>query len=208
VVENPVTGESRVVRVPPTEANGHLLVADLYLRPGGRVAGEHVHPVAREAFTVVRGELAVRRGGRDLTAVPGVRTEVPPGVAHDFWNPTDEEVRVVVEAEPGDRLAQAIRRVFLAAQDGLTDAKGRLRPLHAAAVGREYADTIRFTSPPWPLQRVLFSLLSPVARIAGHRALDPAHLERELPVADLEPVPDEIAAVIPALAGQPTRSTR
>jgi hypothetical protein len=172
------------------------------------VAGEHVHPVAREAFTVVRGELAVRRGGRDLTAVPGVRTEVPPGVAHDFWNPTDEEVRVVVEAEPGDRLAQAIRRVFLAAQDGLTDAKGRLRPLHAAAVGREYADTIRFTSPPWPLQRVLFSLLSPVARIAGHRALDPAHLERKLPVADLEPVPDEIAAVIPALAGQPTRSTR
>lgn len=208
VVENPVSGERRVVRVPPTEANGHLLVADLYLRPGGRVAGEHVHPVAREAFTVVRGELAVRRGGRDLTAVPGVRTEVPPGVAHDFWNPTDEEVRVVVEAEPGDRLAQAIRRVFLAAQDGLTDAKGRLRPLHAAAVGREYADTIRFTSPPWPLQRVLSSLLSPVARIAGHRALDPAHLERKLPVADLEPVPDEIAAVIPALAGQPTRSTR
>ena len=63
------------------------------------MAGEHVHPVAREAFTVVRGELAVRRGGRDLTAGPGVRTEVPPGVAHEFWNPTDEEVRVVVEAE-------------------------------------------------------------------------------------------------------------
>jgi GNAT superfamily N-acetyltransferase/mannose-6-phosphate isomerase-like protein (cupin superfamily) len=207
VVENPATGERGVVRVPPTEANGRLLVADLYLRPGGRVAGEHVHPVAREAFTVVRGELAVRHGGRDLTAGAGVRTEVPPGVAHDFWNPTDEEVRVVVEAEPGDRLAQAIRQVFLAAQDGLTDAKGRLRPLHAAVVGREFADTIRFTSPPWPLQRAVFGLLSPIARITGHRALDPAYLERDLPVVDLEPIPDEIAAVIPALAGQPTRST-
>jgi GNAT superfamily N-acetyltransferase/mannose-6-phosphate isomerase-like protein (cupin superfamily) len=207
VVENPVSGERGVVRVPPTEANGHLLVADLYLRPGGRVAGEHVHPVAREAFTVVRGELAVRRGGRDLTAGPGVRTQVPPGVAHDFWNPTDEEVRVVVEAEPGDRLAQAIRHVFLAAQDGLTDAKGRLRPLHAAVVGREFGDTIRFTSPPWPLQRVIFGLLSPITRITGHRALDPAYLERDLPIVDLEPIPDEIAAVIPALAGQPTRST-
>ena len=207
VVENPVTGEGGVVRVPPTEANGHLLVADLYLPPGRRVAGEHVHPVAREAFTVVRGELAVRRGGRDLAAGPGVRTQVPPGVAHDFWNPTDEEVRVVVEAEPGDRLAQAIRHVFLAAQDGLTDAKGRLRPLHAAVVGREFADTIRFTSPPWPLQRVVFGLLFPIARITGHRALDPAYLERDLPIVDLEPIPDEIAAVIPALAGQPTRST-
>ena len=156
---------------------------------------------------MVRGELAVRSGGRDLTAGPGVRTQVPPGVAHDFWNPTDEEVRVVVEAEPGDRLAQAIRHVFLAAQDGLTDAKGRLRPLHAAVVGREFADTIRFTSPPWPLQRVVFGLLFAIARITGHRALDPAYLERDLPIVDLGPIPDEIAAVIPALAGQPTRST-
>ena len=113
----------------------------------------------------------------------------------------------MVEAEPGDRLAQAVRHVFLAAQDGLTDAKGRLRPLHAAVVGREFGDTIRFTSPPWPLQRVVFGLLSPITRITGHRALDPAYLERDLPIVDLEPIPDEIAAVIPALAGQPTRST-
>ena len=129
-------------------------------------------------------------------------------MAHEFWNPTDEEVRVLVEVQPGERLAQAIRQVFLAAQDGRVDAKGRLRPLHAAVVGREFADTLRFTSPPWPLQRALFTLLAPVARATGHRALDPAYLERELPVAGLEPVPDEIAAVIPALAAHPTRSTR
>ena len=35
--ENPVTGERGVVRVPPQEANGNLLVVDLYLQPGGRV---------------------------------------------------------------------------------------------------------------------------------------------------------------------------
>jgi predicted N-acetyltransferase YhbS/mannose-6-phosphate isomerase-like protein (cupin superfamily) len=207
LVENPATGERGIVRVPPTEANGGLLVADLYLRPGGRVAGEHVHPAAREAFTVVQGQLTVRRDGQDLTVGPGVRTEVPPGVAHDFWNATDEEVRVVVEAEPGERLAQAIRHVFLAAQDGRTDARGRLRPLPAATIGREYADTVRFTSPPWPVQRLLFGLLAPVARATGHRAPDPAVLERELPVVDLEPLPAGIAARIPGLATQPTRST-
>ena len=208
VCENPVTGERVVVRIPPTEANGHLLVTDLYLRPGGRVAGEHVHPVATEAFTPVRGRLAVRHDGRVLEARPGTRVQVTPGVAHEFWNPTDEEVRVLVEVQPGERLAQAIRQVFLAAQDGRVDAKGRLRPLHAAVVGREYADTLRFTSPPWPLQRALFALLSPIARVTGHRALDPAYLERELPIVDLEPVPGEIAAVIPALAPEATRSTR
>jgi GNAT superfamily N-acetyltransferase/quercetin dioxygenase-like cupin family protein len=206
--ENPVTGERGVVRIPPREANGHLLVVDLYLRPGAKVAGEHVHPVTTEAFTTVSGRLAVRHGGRALDAGPGTRVQVAPGVAHEFWNPTDEEVRVVVEVQPGERLVQLIRQLFLTAQDGRTDARGRPRPLHAAVLGREFADTMRFTSPPWPVQRAVFGLLSPIARITGHRALDPAHLERELPVVDLEPIPDEIAAAIPALAGQEIRSIR
>jgi GNAT superfamily N-acetyltransferase/quercetin dioxygenase-like cupin family protein len=205
--ENPVTGERGVVRVPPTGANGHLLVVDLYLRPGGKVAGEHVHPVATEAFTTVSGRLAVRHDGRTLDAGPGTRVQVAPGVAHEFWNPTDEEVRVVVEVQPGERLVQLIRQLFLAAQDGRTDAGGRPRPLHAAVLAREFADTMRFTSPPRLVQRAVSGLLAPVARVAGQRALDPAYLGRELPVVGLEPLPGEIAAVIPALARQSTRST-
>ena len=169
--------------------------------PAGGV--EVVRRVAAEA-----GRLAVRHGGRVLDAGPGTRVQVAPGVAHEFWNPTDEEVRLVVEVQPGERLVQLIRQLFLAAQDGRTDADGRPRPLHAAVLAREFADTMRFTRPPQLLQRALSSLLAPVARATGHRAVDPAYLERELPVVGLEPLPDEIAAVIPALAGQPTRSTR
>jgi GNAT superfamily N-acetyltransferase/quercetin dioxygenase-like cupin family protein len=194
--ENPVTGERAVVRVPPREANGHLLVVDLYLRPGGRVAGEHVHPVTTESFTVVEGQLAVRHDGRSLDAGPGTRVQVAPGVAHDFWNASGDEVRVLVEVQPGERLEQLIRQLFLSAQDGRTDAKGRPRPLLAAVLAREFADTMRFTSPPQPVQRALFGLLAPVARATGHRALDPEYLRRELPVVDLEPLPAEIAAPV------------
>ena len=205
--ENPVTGERGVVRVPPQEANGQLLVVDLYLRPGGRVAGEHVHPAATESFTLVTGQLAVRHDGRTLHAGPGTRVDVAPGVAHDFWNASGEEVRVLVEVRPGRRLEQLIRQLFLSAQEGRTDARGRPRPLHAAVLAQEFADTIRFTSPPRLVQRALFGLLAPVGRATGHRALDPGYLRRELPVVDLEPLPAEIAATIPGLAGQPTRST-
>ncbi len=206
--ENPVTGERGVVRVPPSEANGHLLVVDLYLRPGGRVAGEHVHPVDHRGVHPRPGPAGrpPRRPGARRRA--RARVQVAPGVPHDFWNPTDEEVRVTVEAQPGERLVQLIRQRFLTAQDGRTDADGRPRPLHAAVLAREFADTIRFTSPPQPVQRALFGLLAPIARATGHRALDPRYLRRELPVVDLEPLPAEIAATIPGLAGQPTRSTR
>jgi len=206
--ENPVTGEHGVVRVAPGEANGHLLVVDLYLRPGAAVAGEHVHPAVTEAFTVVRGRPAVRHGGRGLQAGPGTRVEVPPGVAHEFWNPTGEEVRLVVEVRPGERFEQLIRQLFLAAQEGRTDARGRPGPLHAAVLAREFDDTIRFTSPPRLLQRALSGLLAPVARATGRRGLDPGYAGRELPVVDLEPLPAEVAALVPGLATQPTRSAR
>jgi quercetin dioxygenase-like cupin family protein len=71
LVDNPVTGERAVVRVPPQESNRHLLIADLYLRPSGAVSGEHVHPLSAEAFTVVRGQLRMRLDGRELEATPG-----------------------------------------------------------------------------------------------------------------------------------------
>jgi mannose-6-phosphate isomerase-like protein (cupin superfamily) len=195
------------VRVPPQEANGNLLVVDLYLQPGGRVAGEHVHPAATESFTPVTGQLAVRHGGRTLHAGPGTRVQVAPGVAHDFWNASGEEVRVLVEVRPGRRLEQLIRQLFLSAQEGRTDARGRPRPLHAAVLAQEFADTMRFTSPPRLVQRALFGLLAPGGRGHEHRAPAPPHLPLELPVVDLEPLPAEIAATIPGLAGQPTRST-
>jgi mannose-6-phosphate isomerase-like protein (cupin superfamily) len=201
--ENPVTGERGVVRVPPRQSNGHLLVVDLYLRPGGAVAGEHVHPATPETFPVVRGELAVRHDGRELRAGPGTRSRVPPGVAHDFWNDGEQEARVVVKVQPGERFVQLIRQLFLLAQDGRTDARGRPRPLQAAALGWEFADTIRFTTLPPPLQRLLVGVLYPIARAAGHRAVDPAYLRRELPTVTPEPLPAEIAELIPGLAARP-----
>lgn len=198
--ENPVTGERVVVRVPPRQSNGHLLVADLYVRPGGAVVGEHIHPATSETFTVVRGELAVRHGGRELRARPGTRLRVPAGVVHDLWNDGAEEARVVLEVQPGERWAQLIRQLFLLAQDGRTDARGRPRPLQAAALGWEFADFIRFTTLPQPLQRLLAAALHPIALATGHRALDPDYLRRELPTVDLEPLPAEIAALIPSLS--------
>ncbi|MDQ3761351.1 MAG: hypothetical protein M3460_06515 [Actinomycetota bacterium] len=71
-----------------------------------------------------------------------MRLEVAAGVAHDFWNASSEEARVVVEVQPADRFVLMIRNLFLLAQDGKTNAKGMPGPLQAVAFGREFADTI------------------------------------------------------------------
>lgn len=178
VLENPVTGERVVTRV-GEESGGDLAIADLYVSPGGAVAGEHVHPGIEEIFTVVRGSVGFRLDGREDVAGPGRRLVVPPGVAHDWWNAGGEEAHVVVELRGKERLlegfATIVSNLFGLARDGKTNAKGRPGLLQAALFAREFDDTIRFTSPPRPVQKALFGVLAPVARLVGYRAAYPQY---------------------------------
>jgi quercetin dioxygenase-like cupin family protein len=178
VLENPVTGERAVVRVGTTESSGELLVADLFVRPGGAVMGEHIHPTIEESFTVVRGRLGYRLDGREGVAGPEERLHVPRGTAHDWWNAGDEEARVLVEISPAARFEEMIRNAFGLARDGKTNAKGQPLLLQAALFAREFDDVIRFTKPPRPVQRLLFGILAPVARLLGYKGSYPEYSGR------------------------------
>ena len=178
VFENPVTGERVVVRVGTEESGGELLVADLYVRPGGGVAGEHVHARIEEWFTVQEGRIGFRLDGRESIARPNVRLHLPAGVAHDWWNAGEEEARVMVEVRPGARFEEMIKNLYGLAQDGKTDAKGMPNLLQAALFAREFEDVLWFTKPPRPVQKVLFTALVPVARVLGYRGSYPEYVGR------------------------------
>ncbi len=63
VIENPVIGERAVVRVGTAESSGELLVADLYVRPGGAVMGEHFTRESRRASLWCAGASATDSTG-------------------------------------------------------------------------------------------------------------------------------------------------
>lgn len=200
VIENPVTGERGFVRRTP-DSDHAPLVADLYAQPGAAVAGEHVHPHSTEAFTLVRGTLAFRLDGVEQHAEPGTRVVIPPGTPHDWWNAGDDVAWVILEVDPGRRFEAMIRNLFGLARDGRTDQKGRPGLLQAALLGREFDDTIRFTSPPRAIQRPLFAALAPVARLRGLQGSYAGYVhDTSVTVDHLEPLPPEIEALIPALA--------
>lgn len=178
VFENPVTGERVVVRVGTEESGGDRLVADLYIRPGGAVAGEHVHTRIEEWFTVRRGRVGFRFDGQETIAPLDRRMHAPVGVAHDWWNAGDEEAHVVVEVAPGARFEEMIKNLYGLAQDGKTDPRGMPNLLQAALFAREFEDVLRFTKPPRLVQRVLFAALAPVARLMGYRGSYTEYLER------------------------------
>jgi len=200
VIENPVTGERAVVRVGTEETGGELLVADLYVRPGGAVVGEHVHPNIEERFTVLRGRVGFRLDGRESVAGPGAMLRVPPGMAHDWWNAGDEEAHVVDEISPAARFEEAIKHSFGFAQDGKTNSKGLPNLLQLALFAREFEDVMYLTRPPRVVQKVLFGALAPIARLLGYRGSYPEYLERE---------PSERVAVEPwTRPGEPASQRR
>jgi quercetin dioxygenase-like cupin family protein len=175
VFENPITGERAVVRVGTEESGGDLLVSDLYVSPGGRVAAEHVHPIINEWFTVISGKVGFRLNGRESVAEIGQRLHIPSGTVHDWWNAGEEEAHVVVEVSPGARFEEAISTTFGLARDGKTNAKGMPNLLQLALLSREFEDVLYFTKPPRAVQKVLFAVLAPVARLLGYRGSYPEY---------------------------------
>jgi quercetin dioxygenase-like cupin family protein len=188
VIENPVSGERAVVRVGTEETGGELLVVDLYVRPGGAVVGEHFHPTVHERFTVLRGRVGFRLSGRAGTAEPGVTLDVPAGATHNWWNAGAEEALVRIEVRPAARFEAMIRNAFGLAQDGKVDRRGMPSLLQLAVFAREFDDVVRFTRPPRVVQRALFGVLAPLARLLGYRGSYPEYLTRVSGSVPVEPL--------------------
>ncbi len=125
-----------------------------------------------------------QRLGLDLVEVArvhfrlGERLHVRPGTAHDWWNAGDTVAHVLLEVEPAARFEAAIRNGFGLAQDGRTDARGMPGLLQMAVFALEFDDVIRFTWPPQIVQRLLFTVLAPLARLAGYKGSYPEYLTR------------------------------
>ena len=132
VWENPVTGErATILELPYTNPEGRA-VAELTALVGARVVGEHRHPAIVERFTVLEGELTVKRDGQTSILREGETAVIEPGVWHDWWNASDRDARVRVEITPGERFAHMIETLFGLARLGHTNAKGMPNPLQLA----------------------------------------------------------------------------
>jgi mannose-6-phosphate isomerase-like protein (cupin superfamily) len=167
VFENPVSGERAIVITDPPDQPDGVLVAELHVRPGGRVVVAHRHPGLVERFHVLRGEVGFLIGDREELLGPGRSAEVPVGVLHDWWQVGDEEAEVIVEVNPGARFVEMVGTFYGLARDGKVDKKGIPRPLQLALSAQDYSDTMVVAKPPPWVQSVAFGVLAPIARMRG-----------------------------------------
>lgn len=176
IYENRVQGDRVVVREGSEDTNGERLVVDLYVRPGGAVAGKHVHSYITERFEVCAGTVRFHLDGRDEIAGTGDRVEVPPGVVHDWWNVGEDEAHVIVDIRPAKRFELMIQNLYGLANDGKTDERGVPNLLPLALFAREFRREGEFIRPPRIIQRLLFAALAPLARARGYKAINPEYV--------------------------------
>ena len=171
--ENPITKERATILERPWDNPAGRATAELTALVGARVVGEHRHPALVERFTVLEGELTVKRDGQTSILHQGQTAVIDAGVWHDWWNAGDRDARVRVEVTPGERFVHMIETFFGLARLGHTDGKGMPHLLQLALTAREFRDVVVFRSPPLVVQRALFGALGPVARWLGYRATYP-----------------------------------
>lgn len=169
VLENPATGERVVMLTDPEVHPERVLVAHLYVEPGGRVAAAHRHPTITERFHVLQGKVGFLLGDREQTLGPGEEAVVPAGTLHDWWQVGEETAQVVVEVDPGDRFVEMVGTFFGLARDGKADRRGLPRPLQLAVTAHAYRDVMVIASPPAWVQSLAFGVLAPLGRALGRR---------------------------------------
>ena len=184
-IENPVSGERFTFLRTAADTGGEFLEMELAVPPGGEVPIPHLHARQEEAFAVLAGTLRCRvGGGGPRTLGPGGAVVVPPGVGHAWWNAGAEELRLRVTFRPALQVEAMFETACGLARDGQVDVKGAPRFLQCVVLAGAYETYLE--RPPVPIQRALFAILRPLARLRGYRARYPRYSG---PAADRGPRP-------------------
>jgi quercetin dioxygenase-like cupin family protein len=195
--ENGLTGERSLILHGTDDGPERRIVALVTVPAHGAVIGEHLHPSVHERVRVVSGRMGVKVGGQERVVGPGEEVDLPPGIAHDWWNAGDDEAQFIVYVTPGDRFELMISTLFGLASDGKTNAKGIPNLLQIAVVAWEFDDIVRFVKPPRIIQRTLFGVLAPIGRALGYL---PVYGKYFHPLGRIVPDPEimELAGLAPA----------
>jgi mannose-6-phosphate isomerase-like protein (cupin superfamily) len=163
ILENPITRERIVVHeVTPERLRIEEQVAVDAIPPP-----VHVHMHQRERFEVIDGQVTVELGGEQAVLGPGEAVVAEPRVPHTWHNSGDGELRMLTEFTPAGNMLSFFETYCGFAQSGRASATGAPPFLQIAASCKHW--DMYLAAPPVPLQKALFALLGPLARLRGYR---------------------------------------
>ena len=154
-----------------------LIWSELTLHPHAPGPPPHVHIAFAERFRVERGTVALLVEDEVVQLQAGKEYLVAPGVVHQPFNPTEQEAVVSGPLTTEYALPERFG-IFLSQAYGFFDAAPENRePPRALLQMSRFSPAYDswLGGPPVALQRVLYWVLGPIARLLGYRRYYPEY---------------------------------
>lgn len=165
---NNVTGEKITWLETSAMTGGEYLKLRLKVAPRGHAPVAHVHPNQSEKFEINSGRLKIWIDGKTQLLKPGQTITVEKGLPHNWCNESDiDSIDMILTFMPGLKTEIFFEQFFGLANDGKTKPDGQPTFMQVVAMAKEYE--IYVASPPVILQKILGSILGPVARLMGKK---------------------------------------
>lgn len=177
VLTNPVTGQDIRFLKTAKDTDGQLLEMESVYAPRSLEPFAHYHPAQEEDFTVIEGVLSVKMNGVLRLYKANDRFKVPKGTVHSMWNASAGRTVINWQVRPALNTEYLLETTTGLVNDGKTAANGKPGLLQIALIANRYAGVFRLAKPPYAVQRILFALLTPLARVAGYKAVYPKYLD-------------------------------
>lgn len=170
VVENKFVGQKLSFIRTSTDTNGELLEIESTYLTKSKEPPAHYHPVQEEWFEVLEGELSIRLDGRILKLSMGDKIHIPKNQVHSMWNNSANKTVVNWITKPALRTEHFFENAYGLAQDGKVNKTGMPNLFQKIIFGNEFSKEFRLSKPPYFLQQILFTLLTPISKIMGYKA--------------------------------------
>jgi quercetin dioxygenase-like cupin family protein len=168
-IHNPANKQTIRFLQTAKDTGGRLLEMESTYEPYSVEPPQHYHPFQSEDFTVTEGELTIKLKDKMLVLKKGEAIHIPANISHTMWNNTGKKTVISWKVYPALQTEYLLETACGLAADGKLNKNG-MSFLQRAMMAKKFADMFRLAKPSFIIQRILFFLLSPVARLLNYKA--------------------------------------
>lgn len=131
----------------------------------------HFHPQQEEHFKVLAGSISVRLNGELKVLHAGDTLNIPANQVHSMWNHSEQKAVVNWQVQPALDTEYFLEMGMGLAQAGKVKSNGMPNLLQSVVLVARFKQVYRLTKPGPIIQKIVFSILVPFARLMGYRAI-------------------------------------
>jgi len=176
-ITNSKTGQSYHFLQTAKSTNGSLLEMESVYDAYSKQPPMHYHPYQEEYFKILKGEITVKLGSVPKYLKQGDELYIPPNTNHAIWNTTDQPAVINWKVIPALESEYLLETITGLANDDKTNARSKPAFLQLVLTANKFSDEFRQSRPAFFIQKILFTILTPFAYLAGYRPVYKKYLD-------------------------------